>query len=96
MGTRHRSAPDRDTGSRSHAVALVVVGGTAEGGCLSSGSTLVLVDDTAEDVATDDLAVSGGRECGAGERWVEIETAVGPGFVVMADVLGEQGLQMSL
>src|SRR6202166_1710603 len=50
-----------------------------KGGCLSSGSALVLVDDAAEDVATDDLAVSGGRECGAGERWVEIETAVGPG-----------------
>ena len=56
MGTRHRSAPDRDTGSRSHAVAVVVVGGTAEGGCLSSGSTLVLVDDAAEDIATNDLA----------------------------------------
>jgi uncharacterized protein (DUF362 family) len=32
----------------------------------------------------------------AGERLVEIETAVSPGFVVMGGVLREHGLNMSL
>jgi hypothetical protein len=60
-----------------------------------SGSALVLVDDPAEDVATGDLAIcDGGRR--AGDRLVEIEAAMRPGFVVKAEVLGEHGLEMSL
>ena len=42
------------------------------------------------------LPPTGHRARRAGERLVEIETAVGPGFVVVADVLGEQDLEMSL
>jgi len=92
------SAPVRTLDRGTHAVAGAVSGrgrsivGTAD----VSGSALVLVDDAAKDIATDDLAVADGRGRRAGERLVEIETAVGPGFVVMADVLGEQGLQRSL
>jgi len=53
------------------------------------------VDDAAENTATDYLAVDGGRGRGAGEWLVEMETAMRPGFVVMAEVLGEQRLEMS-
>jgi len=42
------------------------------------------VDDAAKDIATDDLAVTGGRGRRAGERFVETETAVRPGLVAMA------------
>jgi len=42
-----------------------------------SGSALVFVDDAAENIATDDLAVDGGRSCRAAERLIELETAVG-------------------
>ncbi len=52
--------------------------------------------DAAEDIATDDLAVVGGRGRRAGEWLVELEASVGPGFVVMADVLGEYRLEMAL
>jgi hypothetical protein len=59
-----------------------------------SGGTLVFMDDAAEDVAAhDNTAVRGAR---AGEWRLELETAVGPGFVVMANVLGENDLEMSL
>ena len=70
--------------------------GTADWGVGASGSALVFVDDAAEDIATDDLAATGDRGRPSGDRLVEIETAMGPGFVVMADILGEQGLEMSL
>ena len=61
----------------------------------ASGGTLVLMDYAAENIATDYLAVDGGRGRGAGEWLVEMETAMRPGFVVMAEVLGEQRLEMS-
>ena len=61
----------------------------------ASGGTLVLMDYAAENIATDYLAVDGGRGRGAGEWLVEMETAMGPGFVVVAEVLGEQRLEMS-
>jgi hypothetical protein len=61
-----------------------------------SGSALVLVDDAAENVVTEDLAVAGGRGPQAGEWLVELNAAVRPTLVVMADVLDEHGLEMSL
>ena len=60
-----------------------------------SGGTLVLVDDAAEDVATDDRAAGiGGHR--AGDRLGKLEAAVGPGLVVVAEILDKHGLEMSL
>lgn len=55
-----------------------------------SGGALVLVDDAAEDVVTDDPMPGGrGPRAGAGEWLVELQPAVGSGFVVVAEVLAE-------
>jgi hypothetical protein len=56
----------------------------------------VLVDDAAEHVSTDDLAAPGHRARRAGDRLVEIESSVRPGFIVVADGLGKQDLEISL
>ena len=60
--------------------------------CYSS-SALVLVDEAAQDVVSDDLG-AGGRGHWAGEWLSELEAPVGPGFVVMAEVLGKDGFEM--
>ncbi len=59
-----------------------------------SGGPLVFVDEAAEDVPADGPAAGGGR-CRAGERLLEVEPAVGPSLVVVADVVGKHGLEMS-
>jgi len=61
-------------GARLSAVGAHAILGKTDGGV--SGYAPVLVNDAAEDIATDDLAVIGGRGRRAGERLVEIETAV--------------------
>jgi hypothetical protein len=62
---------------------------------IALGGTLVFVNDAAQDIASDNPVVADSRGHRAGERLVELETAVGPGFVVVADVLGENDLEMS-
>ena len=52
---------------------------------LRSGGALALIDDAAQDVAADDLAL-GTRRLGAGYRLGEPKAAMGPGLVVGADV----------
>jgi hypothetical protein len=54
------------------------------------------VDGAAENVATDDRVTRRrGHRAGSGDWLVELETAVGFGFVVVAEVLGEYGHEMS-
>ena len=52
------------------------------------------MDEPAEDIVADDPAPRGGQ-CRAAHRLLKPKTAVGPGRVVVADVLGEHGLEMS-
>ncbi len=56
------------------------------------------MNDAAQNIATGDRVADGrgrGRRAGAGEWLVELEAAMGPGIVVVADVLGEHNLKMS-
>jgi hypothetical protein len=59
-----------------------------------SGSPVVLVDDAAEDVATNDSTVADRRHP-AGDRSGELQAAMRSRFVVVPDVLGEDLLERS-
>jgi hypothetical protein len=61
---------------------------------LGSGGAVVLVDDTAEDVTASDRAAlaSAGR---VGDSPAELQATVSSCVVVVADVLGGHGLEMS-
>jgi hypothetical protein len=58
---------------------------------LRSGGEFVLVDETAEDVASADRATPADQG-GGGLRRRQVKAAMRPGGVVMLDILGEDGL----